>query len=229
MVRVTKRKYTRKARPAAKKTIKKIVKQTLNRNLETKILQWGLIDTGLNYITQYYTDPLQFITTGSNNGQRIGNKISNVYMRLALTYTHTDLSKYQGSRLRVIVFRTDQKYPNVGGGAWNSSPGLTAFEYLFSAQTAISTAIVNKLDYTILKDFTIASHRNYGSISGVPSTRVLNCKIGEANYEADLVSGVAYQKFRNIYVFVGVSNIGTVNTDPAGVLSADGFLYFKDG
>jgi len=228
MVLVRKRIPRRKVRFTKKSTVKKIVKSTINRQIETKTLQFGCNDTTINYVTQYYTDPAQYIVAGSSQGQRIGNKLTNVYMRLALTYTHTDLALFQGSCLRVLVIKTDQKYPNVGGGAWNTSAGLTAFEWLFSAQTDMSAAITNKYDYTILKDMTIKSHRNYSTISGVPNHRVLNLKLGNLNYEADQVSGVAYQKFRNTYILVGVSNIGTSSANAAGILSANGFLYFKD-
>lgn len=226
MAKLTRRKYVRNSRRPTK-TIKKIVKQTLGRQIERKTLQIGRDDTNMKYITQYFWDPMQSIVAGSGQGQRIGNKITDVYLNLSLTYTHTDNALYQGSGVRVLLLKTDQKYANFPTG-WAANNTLTAFEWLFSSQYDMTGAVTNKYDYTILKDMVIRSHRNIAGASGVPTTRHLRYKIGTAIYEADLISGVAYQKFRNIYVFCGISNAATANTDPAGNLVCNGFISFKD-
>lgn len=211
-----------------KKEVAKIAKRVVMRNQETKNLQIGRDDQALFYVTDYWYELCQNVVVGNNEGQRISDKIQDVYADLSFHYSHRNVS-HDGSSLRILIIKSNQEMANLAS-AWQPGAFGTAFPFLFSAQAGESSAIVNKHDYTVLLDTNLRSWRNIAATpTGVPGILRKRVKLGNWTYETQTgAGGIHYQKFRNIYLIVTCSEMGTTPIQICGDLAFSGFLYFKD-
>lgn len=208
--------------------VKAIATTIVNRKIERKRLNILRDDLPMSYINWYYTDPLQFIVVGNNEGQRISDKISDVWLKLSFQYCHYN-TYANGSVLRVLVVKSDLNYPN-HASAWVNATTGGDFPFLASNNFHQSSAIPDEHNYTVLADKRVTSINSYSATPyGVPGIIKLNVNIGKQFTYQSVASGVAYQKFRNVYILVGVSHYGSAPTTFAGYLQFSGYIYFRDG
>lgn len=213
-------------------SIRMYTKRLLNRKIETKKRAIQINDTTMNYVTWYYTDPLQFISIGTGRNQRISDKISDVYLKYTVAYYHLNNTQWEASWLRVLIIASDKELPvDVATPAYASTPGNGGnFNFLLSNDFHQSIGIVDRNDYTVLYDKRIKSQRNVGLTTASPAVLRINKKLAsEAVYAENTTGGVQFQKKKNIYLLFGVSNRGATVTDVAGALQSSGFIYYKDG
>lgn len=233
---VYKRRMVRRRRPvrrAGMKAIaKRVVKSAMARKIERKRLKIGIGDTDLGHTTMYYISPLQHIVKGTDEGNRIGEKISNVRLNLGLEYYHngvdfTGTYKFQGSKLRVLVVKSNRQL-TTSVGAWTDTvPGVgSTLPDLFAENYHGSFSPVNTHDYTILYDRTVSSHKTDSTNNeGVPG--ILRMSVPLAKQWRYLDNSI-YGKFNNIYVVCTVSNIGGISSDYAGTVQASGYISWTD-
>lgn len=215
---------------STRKEVAKIAKRVVNRTSETKNLQIGRADQTIQYVTDYWYELCQNIVVGTTEGTRTSDEIRDVYADLSFHYSHRN-SSFDGSSLRIIVIKSDLEKQNHATN-WTAGAFGSAFPFLFSAQAGESSAIINKHDYTVLLDTNLRSEwagGNGGTARGSPGILRVRVKLGNFHYESQTGTGsINYQKFRNIYVIVSASEMGSSTASVAGELAFSGFLYFKD-
>lgn len=205
-----------------------IAKRVISHLTEKKHLSINRDD--LNLAAQYwaYCDPLQFMTVGTGDGQRIGSKISNCYLTVSFHWNHTS-TNWNGSRLRILVVRAEQQLPNAAG-AWNLTVApSTIFPFLLTNDYQLSSAPTIGHDYTILYDTSVVSKRDYNTPNyGTPGLKRFTVRLGNQVFENTAVSGVNYQKGRNVYIICGYCNAGVTVLDVLGTLQFSGQLTWRD-
>lgn len=220
-------------RAGVKAIAKRVVKSAMARNVERKRLMFGIGDTDLGHTTMYYISPLQHIVKGTDDVNRIGEKISNVRLNLGLEYYHNGVDsfggtyKFQGSKLRVLVVKSNRQLTTLPG-AWTSTPpgGGSALPSLFAENYHGSFSPVNTHEYTILYDRTVSSYKTDSTNNnGVPG--LLRFSIPLAKQWRYLDNSV-YGKFNNIYIVCTVSNVGGISSDFAGKVQASGYISWTD-
>lgn len=217
---------------AVPSSIRQYTKRLLNRKIETKKRLIQINDLTLKYVTWYYTAPLQFIAVGTGRNQRISDKISDVYLKYAISYSHRNNATWEASWLRILIISSDKELPvDVATPLYSSTPGSGGnFNFLLSNDFHQSTGIVDRNDYTVLYDKRIKSQRNLALTNSSPAVHTISKKLtAEAVYAENTTGGVQFQKKKNIYLLFGVSNTGAVVGDDAGVLQSSGYIYYKDG
>jgi len=212
--------------------IKQYTKRLLNRKIETKKRNIQINDITMKYVTWYYTDPLQFIAVGTGKNQRISDRISDVYLRYSVSYSHRASSTWEASWLRILIIATDKELAvDVATPAYSSTPGNGgSFDFLLSNDFHQSFGVADKNDYTIVYDRRIKSQKNLSFTDGSPVIHTIRKRLCKnATYHEDTTSGVQFQKGKNYYVLFGVSNPGSTVSDDAGQLQSSGYIYYKDG
>lgn len=226
-------------KPKSMKAIaKRVVKTTLSRRIERKRLPVLLEDLSMGATAYYYINPISHIVEGTDESQRVGDKLSNVRLQLGIQYYHVGTAPlgaqlWQGSQLRVIVFKTRQQNTTTPG-AWTQKTAndATGFPSLFANQFQGTSAPVNTHEFTVLYDRTIKSSTpNGGGNFGIPVTHRMSIPLAKSwRYTpvAPLTSGPYYGKFNNIYVLVVAQGVtGSIN-DTVGRLQAAGYLTWSD-
>lgn len=213
---------------AYRRPVASIAKRVISHLTEKKHLNINRDDLVVASQIYYYLDPMQFMTVGTGDGQRIGSKISDCWLHLSFQYNHNS-TLWGGANVRIVVVRAEQQLPNAAS-AWQSSvASATVFPNLFTNDFQLSNAFPIGHDYTILADKVVSAKRDYTSANyGPPGIRKFRVKLGNMTYENTSVSGVNYQKGRNVYVIVGVCNAGTAVTDAMGMLQFSGMLTWRD-
>lgn len=226
----------RRKHPVMKAVAKAVVRSALAKAIERKHLLMDFTDLVVKPETFYVCNPIAPISKGTNEHERIGDKISNVRLQLGLCYWHLGSTYaqgtapvYSGSTLRVIVFKSNLQL-NPGVATWSAQlPNAGAFPKFFSQPLHPSSSPVNTHDYTILSDRRISSHRNFFTTYesfGTPAIHKMNVNLAKSFQYGD--NTVNYGKTTNIYVMVVVSMVGATSADIAGRLQCDGYLTWTD-
>lgn len=205
-----------------------IAKRVISHLTERKHLNINRDDIDVFGLTYYYTDPMQFIVAGTGDGNRIGSKLSDVWLHLAFSWNHS-ATTWNGSVLRVLVVKCDQQLPNAAS-AWNSTSAATGvFQQLLTNNFQISSAFPIGHDYTVVADKLVSSQRQYNTPTyGLPGVRRFRVKLGNMVYNNEPVSGVTYQKFKNVYILVGLCNAGVSLLDNMGRMQFSGMVTWRD-
>lgn len=209
--------------------IRQYTRRMIKRNVEKKHCAIGMTDASINHLTWNYTAPLQYIVEGLDNNQRIGDTINDPYLVFAISYSHLPTTHWQSSILRILVVATDLEYANTAG-SWVSTPVSGGkFDNLLAGAFHASFSPVDTNDYKVVYDRRIKSNRTLTFTDGPSVTHTIRCKLGaKAVYKEITIGGVSYNKFKNYYILLGVSNEGSLNTDVAGRVQASGFVYYRD-
>lgn len=224
---------THRARPRSVKAVaKRVVNTTLARRIERKRFTLSFADLAMGATTFYFVNPIQHIPQGVDDNQRIGDKMTNVRLQLGLEYYHVGTAPlgaqlWQGSVLRVIVFKSRRQVPTVVN-AWTSKnpTDVSGFPLLFAEPFHGSMSPINTHDYTVLRDVAIKSSTpDGGGTFGVPRTIRMSIPLAK---EWRYLDGDVYGKFNNIYVLVVASAVNGSNTDTVGQLQASGYLSWAD-
>lgn len=219
--------------PLVPTNIKQYTKRLINRKIETKKRAIQINDVTMNYVTWYYTAPLQFIAVGTGKNQRISDKISDVYLRYNICFLHLNNTQWEATWLRILIIASDKELPvDVATPAYAVTPGNGGnFNFLLSNDFHQSFGVVDRNDYTVLYDRSVRSVRQNTAITtGTPVIHKIRKKLAsEAVYQENTTGGVQFQKKKNIYLLFGISNRGATVGDIGGALQSSGFVYFKDG
>lgn len=195
---------------------------------ERKRVFIGMNDLQVKFINGYFMNPMSWSVIGTGPNQRIGDKISDVYLNLGFQYVHNSAATWEGSCLRIVIFKSQVAVGSLTS-SWNSA-GSSNFPDLFNDYNQISSTPTLRDNYVILYDKVIRSTRQLtGSSNGQPAVHRFNKKLcTTAQFETYNIAGTVYLKGFNYFVMVGASAVGSVNTDNVGQLQVDGFLYFRD-
>lgn len=223
----------KKRQPKTIKAIaKRVVKNQLARAVERKRLTINMDDLALGATTYYVLNPLQHVAMGTEEFQRVGDKMTNVRLQLGFQYYHVGTAPlgaqlWQGSVLRVLVFKS-RRQVSTTTPAWTSKnpSDSSGFPKLFSGINQGTSQPVNTHDYTVLYDRTMKSSTpNGGGTFGIPSVMRISVPLAKSWRYAD---GDVYGKFNNIYVLVVAQGITGGNADTIGRLQCGGFLTWTD-
>lgn len=206
-----------------------IAKKVFQRNVELKRVALIRSDLSMLYENLYYIDPLQFITVGSGDQNRIGSRIQDCRLKLSFNFYHQSTT-WQATRFRVIVLRADEQYANPLTSTWNVTPANGGdFKFLFSNDFQGSTARVDSHDYTILADKSVISKRDYAAPTfGVPGRIWCDVKLGNEVFLDQGILSTTFNKSRQVYILVMVSNVTATVLDSAGILQFSGYVYYRD-
>lgn len=241
--RIYRRRRVAKRQPAMKAIAKRVVKTALSRQVERKYKTFLFQDKQVMSTVLHWFNPLYSVTKGDDPDQRVGDKLTNVRLDLAMSYWHEGLpygetvnSEWLGSRLRVIVFRTRQRItpsPDATGYS-NSLPAIGAVKGLFLNEYQGSFAPINKFDYHVVYDRTLSSKKDfytsYPSFGAPAQLRVSIPLAKEFRYSSlEPVSGqTVWGTGSNYYVAVVASGIGSDDVDKMGRLQSMARLSWTD-
>lgn len=238
-----KRRRTRRPR-TVKAIAKRVVKNVLSKQVERKYKTFLMGDKQVMGTVLHWFNPLYKLTKGDNPDQRVGDKLSNVRLDLALSYWHEGLPygesanlAWLGSRLRVIVFKTRQRIPESpdATGYSNSLPVIGEFKGLFLNDFQGSFAPINKHDYTVVYDKTMSSYKpfftSYASF-GVPAQMRVSIPLCKefrfSSLGKDDLAGTAWSTQSNYYVAVVSSAVSADDVDKIGRLQSMARLSWTD-
>lgn len=215
--------------PLMKAVAKTVVKRALSRTVERKNSLQLFADEQLKSTIAYFYNPMKFIVKGEQPTQRVGDKLSNVSMDLALSYWHEGIpygsatdSEWAGSTLRVLVVKTPLRVSTGSTLVWNQSlPGAAVMKNLFHNEFQGSFSPVNRYDYQVLFDRTVSSHKNYYTSYpsfGTPGQLRVRIPLAKQFRYTSIGTEGEFSTQHNIYVIVTVSGVGSDDTDKMGRL-----------
>jgi len=237
----------RRRRPRTVKAIaKRVVKRALSQKVERKNKLMLLPDKQVMSTVLHWFNPLYKIEKGTKSFQRVGDKLTNLRLDLAMSYWHEGLpygesanAEWLGSRLRVLVIKTRQRIApdslSVANEWSNSLPAIGAFKSLFLNDYQGSFAPINKYDYTVVYDKTLSSSKpfytSYPSF-GIPAQMRVSIPLAkEFRYSSmgeDEANSTAWSTQSNYYVAVVSSGVGSDDVDKMGRLQTVARLSWTD-
>lgn len=213
---------------AYRRPVATIAKRVISHLTEKKHLSINRDDVAMKALIYYYTDPMQFMTVGTGDGQRIGSKISDCWLTISFAWNHTS-TNWNGSVLRILVVRSELQLPNAASAWQQDAAPPTSFKFLFSNDFQISSAPTIGHDYVILADRRVTSERQYNTPNfAVPGVKRFKVKLGNMTFMNDTIGGVNYQKGKNVYIICGICNAGAGALDTIGTLQFSGLLEWRD-
>lgn len=224
----------KKRQPKTIKAIaKRVVKTQMARSVERKRMPVLMNDLSLGATTYYIMNPLQHISLGTAENQRIGDKLSNVRLQLGFQYYHVGTAPlgaqlWQGSVLRILVFKSRRQVATASA-SWTSKTPVDAsgFPNLFPGINQGTSQPVNTHEVTVLYDRTMKSSTpNGGGNFGIPSVMRITVPLAKSWRYLDTDSG--YGKFNNIYVLVVAQGVTGSGNDTIGNLQCSGYLTWTD-
>lgn len=189
-----------------KSSLGKMVKKALDRNLETKIHCYNIGSSGTSVSTAADTQDLAAIAQGINGGQRIGNYIRPVSLKMRYAWAAKD--DYNVCRLIVIQAKDDESI-----SAHISTKGV------FSCLGHDFTS-----HFRVLYDKTTTVNSSYAS--GVGASRVFDAsfkKLAKCSWESANVTALQPDGGKIAIIYVSDS---AAATHP--LLFFDSILEYKD-
>lgn len=224
------RKVAGRRRAIKPRTVKAIASRVVKRQLasviERKRLNLFLPDQTLANAKVYAAPVMTWITAGAGENQRIGDKISDVYLKLRFAYHHVGGANayWAGSRFRVLVIKTNKSLPAYTVNQWQDA--TTALPQLFLSPGQSAMSLVNDHDYQVLVDKTVVSEKTLTSQThGIPRYVTVNLNLAKRfQYMDDLTT---MSKNKQIYVVVTASMMGAT-ADICGNLQGSGVVTYHD-
>lgn len=230
------RRTYRRRRPATVKAVaKRVVKRAIARTLEHKRLTLVLPDLDAYHNRQYVFAPLSILAKGTEEYNRIGDQVHNVYLHLSFAYYHIGMQNaltriWNGSKLRILVIRSNRVLGT--GVAWSDNHPTTGnFPKLLAEPFQGSMSPVNTHDYTVIADRTVSSSQSWdvAGTYGNPGVAKLRLPLGkQVRFQDTLVSGYPVSKGTQVYVIITASNVQSTVSDLAGKVQCSGYLSFTD-
>lgn len=214
------------------------VKRLITGKMETKRVGIGLPDfkPGNRYV--YACAPFRSIPQGTGAGQRVGDAISNVKLRMSFTWTplgldSTSSTKLQtGMPLRVLLVRTTNEITAPTHTGWVMVSGAydanSDFPIFANTVQTVSSLLVPHPDYKVVKQFWLNSSTPVTSmVSG--NTVFKQATVNIPKYVYDPVVGTSQAKRYNYYLLV-TSSAGQDNpaNSTVGSVQAHYMIEYKD-
>lgn len=146
--------------PRTKKAISQIVKKQINSAEETKIYSSGsLVSSALASSNFYTLSPIQILTQGTGNNNRIGNEVFLKSLTIRMVMQNRTL---QTLFYRVLVLWSENIY---GAGASYTSGGLALGDIFYTGSNVLNLPPNLKLGQNILFDrtYNISTKANNGA------------------------------------------------------------------
>lgn len=158
MVSTYKRRHNRRPRKkAVPKNIKTIVKRAMASETETKLASWSIRGTSFLDSTIYTMCPLQLISEGVDNNQRIGRKVHFRYLTLSGYHFGGQVSAvYRPTVFRIIGMWSTATKMNPGTGlSYNTGSVITGFtdvDVFIPGQNVTTSLVDARLGHQVVFD-----------------------------------------------------------------------------
>lgn len=229
----------RRYRPRTVKAIaKQVVKRQLASVIERKRITFQGTDQGLVNSKIYAMAPVSWIQPGTAENQRIGDKISDLRLRIRAMYYHQGLNPsttpqgyWFGSKCRILVIKSNEVWST--GTSGNLTDATSTFSKVFIHPGVTSFSLVNTHDYQVLYDRTITSTDPYipspnggTAVYGKPALASVNVNLGKRYQYLDAAGNAA--KYKNIYVLVTCSLPAGGTNGFCGTVQLSGEVTYHD-
>lgn len=223
------RTYTKKkalTKPETK-AVAQIAKQVVQRNIEHKNIQVGIVDTQLENYKVYCLNPLTAITNGTGDNERLSDKIQNVKLRFKLIYNHggynssTRVRLCPDSMLRVLVVRTKRQF-TLNNSVWTD---ITATVGKTDTAAGRDDSMFYQPDYPYPYNLTVADIKKDNNYQVLYDQLVIS--------SAGMSNNISYADgtttYENSYLFGNTKLVsGTVSLPAADYNHANNYLNNKN-
>lgn len=140
---------------SAKKIVRRVVKQELRKDEETKQLPFAYSSNALGHNTMYSVYPWQALNQGTSGSTRVGDQVFLRHMKMRGYASNTTV--LPTIKYRILGVWLDKKYPNATTVATATSAYQTiapvSTDLFFTTHSILSTALINnKLEHQVVFD-----------------------------------------------------------------------------
>lgn len=218
--------------------IARVAKRVIMQNMEKKRLPLLINDVIMGASQVYSYNPTSHVNQGVGSGSRIGLKIQNLRMEIAIRYYHMGENLLtaniaEQSQVRILVLKSNNVKVAAGvGNAWAvDATGLTAADIFINTSNGdLPFCQVDRNKWKVKLDRTYSSFRRYDTASqfthSVMRRRIKIPMPKRATYLTDANDNVLKQSETYIVAVAGFITAG--GTESVGILQTKGLLYFTD-